>query len=326
MNEGRNTEKNVENAEITENAGDTGNAEKSEDATSSNATEPKRKQWHGPFFGSMRLELKGNKEGYVYAGEYPLNMKSLLIDMLARADQEVAWILDEITANFRKHNIIEFKSPDDDLNLDVFYKTVGYACLYKAKEKRVGEIQSTDISITFIRERKPEKLLKELEAICDVVESAPGIYQIKTHKILFPIQILVLREMEWRKHIWVTALQRKISQEHARVLLLEMEKLKYRDEREWANAVLRLVIANNIEIFEQLKEEETMCDALRELMQDELDGEKELGIKIGEARGIKLGAKILNDIIQRLRNGEEEESIRRSGVDEELLEMALGAV
>ena len=221
MNEGRNTKKNVENAGTTENAGTIGNAgttenvEKTEDAASSNATELDRKQWHGPYFGSMRLELKSSKEDCEYRDEYPLNKKALQIDMLAVARRKLAWVLDEITANFRKHNIIEFKSPDDDLNLDVFYKTVGYACLYKAQESRVGEILETEIAITFIRERKPEKLQQKLKEWYHVEQCAPGIYRVETDKTLFPVQILVLREMEWRKHIWLTALQRKISVEHA---------------------------------------------------------------------------------------------------------------
>ena len=147
---------------------------------------------------------------------------------------------------------------------------------------------------------------------------APGIYRVETDKPLFPVQILVLREMEWRKHIWLTASQRKISLEHARALVLEANKLKYPDEKEWADAVFQLVVANNLEIFVQLKEEKNMCQAMRELFKDEFDEEKKCGIK--------MGAKILNDIIQRLRSGEDAESIRRSGVDEELLEMALGAV
>ena len=132
-----------------------------ENATSSNATELDRKQWHGPYFGSMRLELKSSKEDCEYRDEYPLNKKALQIDMLAIARRKLAWVLDEITANFRKHNIIEFKSPDDDLNLDVFYKTVGYACLYKAQESRVGEIPETEIAITFIREKKAGKAAAE---------------------------------------------------------------------------------------------------------------------------------------------------------------------
>ena len=52
------------------------------------------------------------------------------------------------------------------------------------------------------------------------------------------------------------------------------------------------------------------------------------GIKLGEARGIKLGeergAKTVIDLIRRLLNGEDESVIRKSGVNDEMLKMAVG--
>lgn len=299
--------------------------------TTVTTTTLERKQWHGPYFGSMRLELKENGEGCEYDGEYILNTKALQIDMLARTKGEITWVLDEITQGFRRHNIIEFKSPDDALDLDVFYKTLGYGCLYKAQGSHVNAIHRMDISVTFIRERKPEKLLQELAELYDVVERAPGIYMLQGEGLLFAVQILVLREMTWEKHIWVTALQRQITREHARLLLLEMRKLEKVQEREWADSVLQLAIANNKEIFERLKGDEFMCQALRELMAEEIDeelykarciGEKE-GEKRGEERGEEKGQKSLGEVIKRLLSGEDKEKIRHSGVSEKTLDWAL---
>ena len=299
--------------------------------TTVTTTTLERKQWHGPYFGSMRLELKENGEGCEYDGEYILNTKALQIDMLARTKGEITWVLDEITQGFRRHNIIEFKSPDDALDLDVFYKTLGYGCLYKAQGSHVNAIHRMDISVTFIRERKPEKLLQELAELYDVVERAPGIYMLQGEGLLFAVQILVLREMTWEKHIWVTALQRQITREHARLLLLEMRKLEKVQEREWADSVLQLAIANNKEIFERLKGDEFMCQAMRELMAEEIDeelykarciGEKE-GEKRGEKRGEENGQRSLGEVIKRLLSGEDKEKIRHSGVSEKTLDWAL---
>lgn len=299
--------------------------------TTVTTTTLERKQWHGPYFGSMRLELKENGEGCEYDGEYILNTKALQIDMLARTKGEITWVLDEITQGFRRHNIIEFKSPDDALDLDVFYKTLGYGCLYKAQGSHVNAIHRMDISVTFIRERKPEKLLQELAELYDVVERAPGIYMLQGEGLLFAVQILVLREMTWEKHIWVTALQRQITREHARLLLLEMRKLEKVQEREWADSVLQLAIANNKEIFERLKGDEFMCQALRELMAEEIDEElykarcigEEEGEKRGEERGKEKGQRSLGEVIKRLLSGEDKEKIRHSGVSEKTLDWAL---
>ena len=54
------------------------------------------------------------------------------------------------------------------------------------------------------------------------------------------------------------------------------------------------------------------------------------GIKLGEARGVKLGeergAKTVIDLIRRLLNGKDESTIRKSGVNDELLKMAVGVL
>ena len=65
-------------------------------------------------------------------------------------------------------------------------------------------------------------------------------------------------------------------------------------------------------------------------MCDVLDIAEQRGEKRGEGRGIKLGeergAKTLIDIIHRLLNGENESAIRKSGVNDELLKMAVGVL
>ena len=60
---------------------------------------------------------------------------------------------------FRRHNIVEYKSPEDYLSIDDFYKVYGYACFYKSDTKHVDEIKSNEITISFACEKRPEKLL-----------------------------------------------------------------------------------------------------------------------------------------------------------------------
>ena len=66
------------------------------------------------------------------------------------------------------------------------------------------------------------------------------------------------------------------------------------------------------------KENENMCDIL------------DIAEQRGEARGIKLGeergAKTVIDLIRRLLNGEDESVIRKSGVNDEMLKMAVGVL
>ena len=58
------------------------------------------------------------------------------------------------------------------------------------------------------------------------------------------------------------------------------------------------------------KENENMCDVL----------------DIAEQRGEARGAKTVIDLIRRLLNGEDESAIRKSGVNDELLKMAVGVL
>lgn len=69
-----------------------------------------------------------------------------------------------------------------------------------------------------------------------------------------------------------------------------------------------------------------MCQALRELMDDVVKEEVNDAERRGEARGIKIGearaATTIGDILCRLSSGEDEESIRSSGVNNEVLAIA----
>ena len=47
----------------------------------------------------------------------------------------------------RKYNIIEYKSSKDELNIDDYYKTVGYACLYKGYGENVDIIPADELTV-----------------------------------------------------------------------------------------------------------------------------------------------------------------------------------
>ena len=49
-------------------------------------------------------------------------------------------------------------------------------------------------------------------------------------------------------------------------------------------------------------------------------------LDIAEQRGEERGARTMIDLIRRLLNGEDESSIRKSGVNDELLKMAVGVL
>lgn len=89
-------------------------------------------QWHPGFVAAMNLELAQNREALVFEKEYNLNTKPLEIDLLVIKKEHSFLIANEIGRLFKGHNIIEYKSPEDHLDIDTFYKAGAYASLYKS--------------------------------------------------------------------------------------------------------------------------------------------------------------------------------------------------
>ena len=64
----------------------------------------------------------------------------------------------------RKHNIIEYKGPNDQLSIDTLYKILGYSCLYKSFGNTVNAIPMQDITVSIFREAFPQELFRLLRS------------------------------------------------------------------------------------------------------------------------------------------------------------------
>ena len=229
-------------------------------------TGQRKTQWHPPFCASMQLELKEYKSILEYLMEYALSTKPLLIDLLVIKKLQGIEIENEIGRRFRSHNVIEYKSPDDNLSIEDYLKTIGYACLYLSLEnnnkKEENKIKSTDVTVTIVRMRKPKKLFKLLRLGygLPVQKRCKGIYEIKT-TYLGCVQIIVTKELDPKEHIWLTSLVDGLKENEARMLIEEARKLTEPDEREYAESVLQLAMETNRDIFEKVKGCEDMCQA-----------------------------------------------------------------
>ena len=93
--------------------------------------ENKKIQWHPGFYAATEIEMRQNRKDLEFHREYNLSKKPLQIDLLIIEKLNDVQIQNEIGRLFRKYNIVEYKSPEDSLNIDDFFKTVGYAYLYK---------------------------------------------------------------------------------------------------------------------------------------------------------------------------------------------------
>lgn len=257
----------------------------------------KRMQWHPGFVAAMNLELVAQRNEMIMEREHNLNLKPLEIDLLVIKKNRETKISNEIGHFFREHNIVEYKSPSEGLNIDVIYKVIAYAALYKSYGETVDGIMADDVTITVICWAKPQKLFRYFNSHgIDYKNQYQGIYYVE-HGFLFPMQIIVSKELAEKEHVWLRALSREMrSDEEITRLALEMEKLKGKAEWEYAESVLQLAIKANKKTLNKVKEGDSMsCEALMELMAEEVKDPWGTGFRRGVKRSIFAMARTLKE-------------------------------
>ena len=253
-----------------------------------NQKKSQKLQWHPAFCSALRLELLEDAENLEFTDEFQLTEKPLQIDCTVVKVKRDCKIKNEIGKIFRKHNIFEYKSPKDELNIDTFYKAVAYACLYKVLPNHVDEIPAEEITITLIRDRKPVKLLGELEKSgYGYKKEAAGIYYV--NGAMFPVQIIVSSELDVDMHVQLKALTNHLEESLMRQYLLQVSTFEGR-EKNLADIVLQVIVNSNMEKVREWKgSEQTMCEALRVLMKEELKEERVAGLREGRLEGQREG-------------------------------------
>lgn len=110
-----------------------------------------------------------------------------------------------------------------------------------------------------------------------------GVYYVIGDKI--PIQVIVISQLNPKKNLWLYSLTNKLENEEAIKMLLEDYKGKQSDNL--YTAVMQVVMKAN---GERMKGDDGMvCEALMELMKDELEASKEEGKVLGEELGREIG-------------------------------------
>ena len=215
-------------------------------------------QWHPGFVAAMDLEFGENRKDLIYEKEYNLNTKPLEIDLLVIKKDSDVQIVNEIGKLFRGHNIVEYKSPEDHMDIDDFYKAAAYGCLYKASGQYVDERNADDITVTMVRHAKPEGLFRYFEEHhVKMTNPYAGIYYI-LDTVLFPTQIIVGKELNRKSHTWLSALSDKMQKQEMKELLERIGSLTQKFDRELADSVLEVSVRANKQVIEEL-EEMTVC-------------------------------------------------------------------
>ena len=232
-------------------------------------------QWHLGVKPAVDLELAEERASLSYFRDFSLNQQALEIDLLINRRESDQPIRNEIGRLFKKYNIIEYKSPKDELNIDTLYKVGAYTSLYKAYGDTVDERRADEITTTLIRKAKPVKLFHYFEEHGISLENPfKGIYYVKSG-VLFPTQIIVTKELNPQEHIWLTALSDGMQKQQLKDLLVKVESFHTKLDRELADAVLGVAIKANWQVAQELRGDGNMCEALMELMEPEINKIKE---------------------------------------------------
>ena len=245
--------------------------------------------WHAGFAGGLELSLR-EYEGLIEIDrEYELTKKAPKIDFIViKKDADI--VIDNAVGRlFRKHNIIEYKNPDDALNIDVIWKCIGYTGLYKGLSKKVDAIPESDLTISVFRNRPPLKLFKYCEDNGKgVIHPSPGIYILEGF-VSIPLYVIVTKELVEDEFLALRILSEGASESDVRKFVNEARTFRKPGDRNDADAVLQVSTIANHQLYDRMKKENDMCQALKELLKDEIAEEKAESRAEGRAEGREEG-------------------------------------
>lgn len=255
-------------------------------------------QWHPAFCAATELELRQDLDVLELIPEYNLSKKPLQIDLVII--KKMDWrrtLQNEIGHIMRGHNILEYKGPGDELTIDSFFKVIGYASLYKAQGIAVNKIPVSEVTVSFFRNAYPKALFLELKKEGYILKKMyPGIYYVRG-KVPFPVQVVVTSQLERKAHCSLRVLTTQVEMQDAELFLEQIHYLESKNERSNIDSVLQVSVNANKQVYSLLRRQNEMCEALRELMKDEI--EKELENKLEQDEKLQL----IRQVIKKLQKG-----------------------
>lgn len=246
-------------------------------------------QWHPAFFAEMQIELCEEAENLIFENEHQLGTKPKEIDILVIKKNGDIPIKKNIGRIFRKHNIIEYKSPEDSLTINDFYKVIGYTYFYKADTKLQDEIKMEELTVTFVSRKFPRDLFKHLRGRgMKLIKAEGGIWYLKYEMI--SMQFIVTAQLSEEENFWLKNLTNDLRDKRIAQQLIEDYKI-HKDDIHYSS-VMDVIMRANKEMF--FKEgDEKMCQAMMEFLQDRIDEMVDKASEKSKEDGIHLAKQVL---------------------------------
>lgn len=181
--------------------------------------------WTQNFAQIARYLVRDYRDKVTVMPEFPLFQEPMKIDAVIIIQEDGLVIDNALMRSFKRHNIVEFKSPNDTLNIQAFDKTISYFYAYISNERESGNkpISANNITLSIVSVRKPIKVLGKLktERGFKIVDTeTPGIYYI-TREGFIPekIQLVVSSELPAdtrdQSLAWLRSLRNNLTPEEA---------------------------------------------------------------------------------------------------------------
>ena len=257
----------------------------------------------------MKVEYDLAKAPVTYEQEKELGEDPVRLDFLIIKKEKNAVLNDPIGKFFRAVNLFEYKSPEDGLSIDDFYKAQGYSLIYKGFDRKVNELPISDLTLTLVRHSYPRELIKELKAEgFEVAEIHNGIYHLRG-RVSVDVQLVVTSRLPDGEYEGLKLLSKGATKEN--VIEYVEKAIQSGDEniKENAGTVIEICLSVN----EKLKEVGNMHEVIREMFKKEFAHEKQEGIQEGIQKGIKEGINEANEqtAIDMLKDREPLEKIKK---------------
>ncbi len=101
----------------------------------------------------------------------------------------------------------------------------------------------------------------------------------------FSTRVVVTQELEPGEHRSLRILSNHAKKDDVEEFLRKAERMNTPRDRQNVEAVLQVSVRANDELYREIRRDANMCDALRELMKDDLEDARKKGEAIGKAEG-----------------------------------------
>ena len=156
------------------------------------------------------------------------------------------------------------------------------------------QIPGDELTVSMVRDGYPEKLFSAItESGGKIDQKYPGIYHI-SGVVNIPTQVIVTSEMDRKLHASLRILTKRAKEEDVENFLRMARAFTEPGDRHNADVILQLSVSANREVYEEIKRRDPiLCEALRDLMKEEIQEERQEAADIVAVAMIKNAMKTL---------------------------------